>query len=152
MGDQPVAPTGKEIWGLFQKGSPAQSMEARAPHDFEHDALVPGPGNAEHFSSAFTTWRKMKGDKTTIACYPSVFSLPFWGSGQKALPPAIFLPVPLLGLGGAMYCVVARNPIFFLDSRGPFQYTFQTAFSTGPNIGCSPQGRYLWLTNGYFIT
>jgi hypothetical protein len=38
-------------------------MEARAPHDFEHDALVPGPGNAEHFSLAFTTWRKMKGGK-----------------------------------------------------------------------------------------
>ena len=63
MGDQPVAATGKKIQGLFQKGSPAQSMEARAPHDFEHDALVPGPGNAEHFSLAFTTWRKVKGGK-----------------------------------------------------------------------------------------
>ena len=63
MGDQPVAPTGKETSGLFQKGSPAQPMEARAPHDFEHDALGPGPGNAEHFSLAFTTWRKVKGGK-----------------------------------------------------------------------------------------
>ncbi len=62
-GDQPVAPTGKEIWGLFEKGSPAQPMEARAPHDFEHDALVPGPGNAEHFSLAFITWLKVKGGK-----------------------------------------------------------------------------------------
>jgi len=38
-------------------------MEAQAPHDFEHDALVPGPGNAEHFSLTFTIWRKMKGGK-----------------------------------------------------------------------------------------
>jgi hypothetical protein len=38
-------------------------MEARAPHDFEHDALVPGPGNAEHFSLVFTTWGKVKGGK-----------------------------------------------------------------------------------------
>jgi hypothetical protein len=41
-------------------------MEARAPHDFEHDALVPGPGNAEHFSLAFTTWRKVKRGRTAI--------------------------------------------------------------------------------------
>ena len=40
---------------------------------------------------------------------------------------------------------------FFLDSRSLFQYTFQTAFSTGPTIGCSPQGRYLWLAYCYFI-
>ena len=49
--------------GVIPKGSPAQSMEARAPHDFEHDALVPGPGNAEHFSLVFTTWGKVKGGK-----------------------------------------------------------------------------------------
>jgi hypothetical protein len=30
-------------------------------HYFDHDALVPGPGNAEHFSLAFTTGRKVKG-------------------------------------------------------------------------------------------
>jgi hypothetical protein len=66
MGDPPVALTGKEIWGLFQKGSPAQSMEVRTPHDFEHTALVPGPGNAEHFSLAFSTWRRMKVGKFIV--------------------------------------------------------------------------------------
>ena len=63
MGDPASPPAGKEIQGLFQKGAPAQPMEARAPHGFEHDALVPGHGNAEQFSLAFATWRNVKGGK-----------------------------------------------------------------------------------------
>ncbi len=41
-------------------------MEVRTPNDFEHDVLVPGPGNAEHFSLAFTSWSRMKGGKFIV--------------------------------------------------------------------------------------
>ncbi len=43
-------------------------MEARVPYDFEHAALVPGPGNAGHFPLASTTWRKVKGGKQENVC------------------------------------------------------------------------------------
>jgi hypothetical protein len=54
-------------------------MEARAPHDFEHDALVPGPGNAEHFSLAFTTWRKVKGGKGSDSSFTFLSDRPSKG-------------------------------------------------------------------------
>ncbi len=69
-------------------------MEARAPHDFEHDALVPGPGNAEHFSSAFTTWRKVKVGKILHSlAFPSPFHYPiihgsFAPSRSRRISPA----------------------------------------------------------------
>lgn len=42
------------------EGWPAQTMKARAPYGFEHGALMPGPGNAEHFPLFFPTWPRVR--------------------------------------------------------------------------------------------
>ncbi len=104
MGDQPSPLQGRRSRGYSKKDRPPNPWNPACggTHDFEHDALVPGPGNAEHFSLAFTTWRKVKGgnfstpldpqlpcqyNHTTKECFwindstgPSVFYI--WGSGR----------------------------------------------------------------------